>query len=157
MSRFASNLPSLVRAAVAITALVWFLALVDIILLTNKIIAGVTVSGAALNLVTATYVFLTAYKSGSKMIQNPFLAYSSFLVILTMSGIVMILTHMSESQWETGGDQALERVKMVTLLLLLGNMSQFASLSFFFRSLHQDRVLCSISYRIQVDRRSSRI
>ena len=80
----------------------------------------------------------------------------SLLMILIMSGVVMILTHLSESRWETGGDQALERVELVSLLLFLGNLSQFASLSFYFRSLHQDYALCHINYRIQVDRRSSK-
>ena len=96
-------------------AIVWVLALVDMMLESNQTIAGVAAAGAVLNAVTATYVFLTAFKSGSKMIQHPLLAYGSLLMILIMSGVVMILTHLSESRWETGGDQALERVELVSV------------------------------------------
>jgi len=150
------HIPILVKLVTVLVTATWIIFSIDIMIESNNVIVGVTTSGAVLNFVTNSYIFLTATRNSSLFIKYPLFALVLLSSELAVSICVLVLSVISRPIWETGGKPAWKNVQILSIQLVIVNAAELIGFTYYYYSRHADMRFIEKNnnkYCLQVTRR----
>jgi len=126
-----------VRALSVLLLTIWMVVLVDFAIQANQTLVILTIIGCVYSLLVNSYVFF-AVKT------NIFIRWPPVCLLVTggslgLSLAILTLAQHSQPIFDTGGEKAHQRVKTLSIQLVVANLAQFISVNLYYLSLNRER------------------